>query len=72
MPDRPGMSEDNRRALGAMLAAHITQSTELARAHLAQTRPGVSWDDLTVDEQATAIRTAHPWLLAARAIGLAR
>jgi hypothetical protein len=33
---------------------------------------GLAEDDLTPDEQATTIVTAHAWLLAAREIGLAR
>jgi hypothetical protein len=51
-----------------MNVKRFAQAIELAYAHHSFARPDVKWDDLTVDEQATATIAAYPWFLAARAL----
>jgi hypothetical protein len=63
-----GISEENNRILDAMNFARMNQAAALAHAHHAFARPDVLWEDLTRDEQASAIIAAYPWMLAVRAL----
>jgi|tagenome__1003787_1003787.scaffolds.fasta_scaffold20124043_2 hypothetical protein len=66
-----GLSAEDRHKLRTLNLKRLSASGQLAYFHFGITHPDLpaeAFDDLTSDEQGSAILEAYPWFLAARAV----